>query len=100
MNFDLASSSEISDELGQRLRAHRLAQNLQQAELAARAGISERALRNIERNGPATLDNFIRIAAALGLAGNFDTLFELKPRSIKAMEKASIKRQRASRSQP
>ena len=99
MHFDLANSGEIAEELGLRLRTHRLAQNLQQAELAARAGISERALRNLERTGQATFDNFIRVVMALGLASHLDALFELRPRSIKAMEQASIKRQRASRTQ-
>lgn len=100
MHFDLATPLEIAETLGERLRANRLLQNLQQGELAARAGISERSLRNIERSGQGTLDNFIRVAIALGLAGNLDLLFELKPRSIKAMEEASVKRQRASRTKP
>src|SRR5579863_6163049 len=53
--FELATADEIACELGRRLRAHRLAQNFQQSELAARAGISERALRNLERTGRGTL---------------------------------------------
>jgi transcriptional regulator with XRE-family HTH domain len=97
MHFELASPEEAAQELGRRLRAHRLNQNLQQGELAGRAGMSERALRNLERGGQATFDNFVRVAMALGLAGELDALFELKPRSIKAMERASASRQRASR---
>lgn len=98
MNIELANSQEISRELGQRIREHRLAQNIQQDELANRAGISERALRNIERNGQATLENFLRAVMALGLAGELANVFAMKARSIKAMEAASVKRQRASRS--
>ncbi|MFM0648305.1 helix-turn-helix transcriptional regulator [Paraburkholderia bryophila] len=97
MNFELASSQEVARELGQRLREHRLAQNLQQEELASRAGISERALRNIELNGQATLDNFLRAVMALGLAGELGNVFNTKPRSIQAMEAANVRRQRASR---
>jgi transcriptional regulator with XRE-family HTH domain len=100
MHFELASHEEITHALGERLRAHRLAQNLQQEELAARAGMSGRALRNLERGGQASLDNFVKVAMALGLAGGLDALFELKPRSIRAMEQASMRRQRASRSRP
>jgi transcriptional regulator with XRE-family HTH domain len=96
MMFQLSTADEIITALGQRLREHRLAQNLQQSELAGRAGISERALRNIELGGKGTFENVIRVAQALGLAGNLDSLFDLKPRSIKAMEAASIKRKRAS----
>lgn len=97
MHFVLSTSQEIIAELGQRLRAQRLSQNLQQEELANRAGVSERALRNLERNGQATLDNFVRVVMALGLAEELGGLFELKPKSIKAMEAASVRRQRASR---
>ena len=97
MHFNLSSSQEVVAELGQRLRAQRLLQNLQQDELASRAGISERALRNIERSGRATLDNFVSVVMALGLVEELGGIFALKPKSIKAMEAASVKRQRASR---
>jgi transcriptional regulator with XRE-family HTH domain len=100
MHFELASSEEIIQALGQRLRAHRIAQNLLQEDLAARAGMSGRALRNLERGGHASLDNFIKVAMALGLAGGLATLFELQPRSIRAMEQANEQRQRAPRSRP
>ena len=39
LHFGLATTDEIAAELAMRLRAHRLAQNLQQSELAARARI-------------------------------------------------------------
>jgi transcriptional regulator with XRE-family HTH domain len=97
MHLDLATPGEIAEELGQRLRAHRLAQNLRQEELALRAGVSERAVSNIERSGQGTLDSMIRIVIALGLANHFSELFEIKTRSIRTMEAVSIKRQRASR---
>ena len=99
MRFDFATSDEIAQEFGKRLRAHRLAANLQQSELAARAGISQRTLSNFERSGRASLDAFLRIAMALGLIESMSNIFELKARSIKDMEKASQKRQRASRRQ-
>ncbi|WP_207000295.1 helix-turn-helix domain-containing protein [Trinickia mobilis] len=100
LSFDLASADEIASELGRRLRVHRLTQNFQQSELAARAGISERALRNLERTGRGTLDTFLRVTASLGLAANLSSLFELKPKTIKEMEQASVTRERASRKSP
>lgn len=99
LHFELAAPDEIAREFGSRLRAHRLAQNLKQSELAARAGVPERTLRNFERSGRASFELFLRVAIALGLIESMSCLFELKPKSIKAMEKASQKRQRASRSQ-
>ncbi|CAE6739882.1 helix-turn-helix domain-containing protein [Paraburkholderia haematera] len=95
--LELATADEIALELGQRLRTQRLAQNLQQSELAARAGVSERAVRNLERTGKATLESLLRVAMALGLAGSLSPLFDYQPKSIQAMEKASATRERASR---
>jgi transcriptional regulator with XRE-family HTH domain len=97
MQFDLSTADEIAEQFGERLRAHRLAQNLQQSELAARAGISERCLSNFERSGRGTFDVFLRIVMALGLVGAVETLFEVRPQSIRAMEEASIRRKRASK---
>ena len=97
MLFYLSTPDEIAQEIGDRIRANRLAQNLSQSELAARAGISERALRNFERSGKGTFDLFLRTTSALGLTGALSELFVLKPKSIEDMERASQKRQRASR---
>jgi transcriptional regulator with XRE-family HTH domain len=97
MQFDFATTDEIAVEFGTRIRAQRLAQNLQQSELAARAGVSERSLSNFERSGRGSFDAFLRIIMALGLIESMSPLFELKPKSIKAMEQASIHRVRASR---
>jgi transcriptional regulator with XRE-family HTH domain len=98
--FELATADEIANELGHRLRAHRLAQNFHQSELAARAGVSERALRNLELTGRGTLDTFLRVAAGLGLTGSLSELFALTPKTIKEMERASLTRERASRKSP
>lgn len=100
MLFALSTTDEIAQEFGRRLRAHRLAENLQQSELAARAGVSERSLRNFERTGQGSFDLFLRVAMALGLIESMSELFEVKSRSIKAMEQASRKRERAPRRQP
>jgi len=97
MLFSLSSSEEVAREFGNRIRAHRLMQSLQQSELAARAGISERALRNFERSGRGTFDLFLRVALALGIIDSMSNLFESKPKTIRAMELVSQKRQRAPR---
>ena len=97
LQFDMSTTDEIAAEFGLRLRAHRLAQNMQQSELAARAGISERSLSNFERSGRGTLDLVLRIAISLGLIESMSTLFEVRPKSIKAMDLFTVKRERASR---
>lgn len=100
VHFGLASSDEIAKELATRLRAYRLAQNLQQSELAERAGVSRKTLTTFEQSGKVSLDVFLRIVAALGLSESMSTLFEVKQQSIREMELAEQRRQRASRRHP
>ncbi len=102
MYFGLATTDEIAEELAKRLRAHRLAQNLQQSELAARAGISRKTLTTFEQSGKVSVEIFLRIVAALGLSDSLSTLLELKQQSIRDMELAEQvqQRKRASRRQP
>jgi transcriptional regulator with XRE-family HTH domain len=97
LQFNLSTSDEVAQEFGRRLRTLRLAENLQQSELAARAGVSERALRNFERSGKGSFDLFLRLVIALGLIDSMSSLFDARPRSIKDMEQSSRRRQRASR---
>jgi len=95
--FDLATAEEIGAELGRRLRAQRLAQNLTQQALAARAGVSRGTVRNLEGKGQASVESLLRIVGALGLGGSLSELFVLRPTSIREMEAASTSRMRASR---
>lgn len=97
LNFNLATPAEISRELGARVRHHRLTRNLRQRDLAERAGISVTSLRNIEREGPATLDAFIRVVMALGMSEQLSHLLDTRATSLKSMEQTSNVRQRAPR---
>lgn len=99
MTFNLSIPSEIQATLVQRLRIHRLAQSLSQAQLASMAGLSLGAVRKFERDGQSTLETFIRVVQTLGLVQELDTLFEYRQTSIAQMEVAQAvsKRQRAPR---
>ena len=98
LDFGFAAEHEIRTELGQRLRAQRLALGLSQAELAERAGISASTVKLIETHGRCTLENFIRAAMALGLVDQLQPLFMLQVRSIEEMERAEqAQRRRAPR---
>ena len=63
--------------LGKRARALRQARELQQAELAARAGIGAGTVTRFESTGRASLENVLRIAAVLGADEAFERLFAL-----------------------
>lgn len=98
MDFAFATAEEIAAELAQRLKAARLAQGLQQAELAVRAGVSAGTVKTLEKTGQSTLLSLIRIARPLGVVDDLNGLFERKVRSIADMEQAAQSvRQRAPR---
>lgn len=57
---------ELVAQLGQRLRALRLQRNIDQKSLAERAGISLRALKNLEGGTGSTLHSLVSVLRALG----------------------------------
>jgi transcriptional regulator with XRE-family HTH domain len=97
--FELSTSAEICAELGRRLREQRLAQNLSQAELAARAGLHRRTIENLEtKTHTASLETIVKVAVRLNVVAQLQDLFVLKVQSIAQMERAEwAKRRRASR---
>lgn len=97
-DFGLSTVDEIAQELGRRLKTARLAQGLQQGELASRAGVSRATVTALENHGRSTLNSLIRVVQALGLEQDLQPLFEFKVESIAQMEHAEAdKRQRAPR---
>lgn len=61
--------------LGTRARSLRMLLELQQREVAARAGTSLGTVIRFERTGKASIENVLRIAVALGAENAFDNLF-------------------------
>lgn len=98
LDFVLASNAEIARELGRRLRSQRLARNLQQSELAARAGVARGTVQNVEGKGQCSVESLVRIVRALGLVDDLTGLFELKAaQSIAELARTEqSRRQRAS----
>ncbi|OFZ83256.1 MAG: hypothetical protein A2583_03210 [Bdellovibrionales bacterium RIFOXYD1_FULL_53_11] len=86
LDFKMATPEEVCRELGLRLRAHRLARNIKQQELAGMAGVSTGTVKNLESHGQSSLDTLVRIAAALDLVQDFESLFEVRINSIAQME--------------
>lgn len=99
IDLKFSSMDEICLTLGSRLRAQRLAQNLQQIDLAQKAGVSKLTIINLENKGVVSLTSFIKVVRALGLIDELSTLFLMNPNSIAMMEALDIasKRKRASR---
>ena len=60
------TAEELESSLGERLRALRLMKNMDQATVAARAGISVGALKNLEGGHGTTVKTLVRVVRVLG----------------------------------
>jgi putative transcriptional regulator len=87
VDFSIASSSVIAAALGKRLEAIRLSQNIPQAELAKQAGVSRSTMTRIADGKSISLDSFIRVIKALGLADHLAAL--LPDPSVRPVEMAA-----------
>ncbi|MBN8752880.1 MULTISPECIES: helix-turn-helix domain-containing protein [Variovorax] len=86
MDFNLATPAEVCVELGERLKAARLAKGIQQAELASRAGVSRNTLLALESHGQGSMATLVRVASALGLVDQLQPLFVVRVQSIAQLE--------------
>lgn len=97
--MQLHSPLDLQHALSSLIRQQRLADNLTQVELAARAGVSLAVLRKFEQSGKISLPSFLKLAYTLRISDRlWDTLNEPPPpitlRSLLRPEPP--KRQRAS----
>lgn len=65
---------ELQQLLGERLRRLRLSRNLDQLTTAEKAGISEKALRNLEAGRGSTVETLLRVLKALDYLDGLDML--------------------------
>jgi transcriptional regulator with XRE-family HTH domain len=72
----LKTSTETIAELAQRAKSMRLAQNLTQAGLEQRSGVSLGSIKLFERTGKISFESLVKIAIALGASEGFDGLFQ------------------------
>ncbi len=63
--FTLISADQAAAKLGQKIKQHRIARNITQADLAKRTGVSERTLKRIESAGHGSLRDLMAIAIEL-----------------------------------
>src|SRR5580658_1619320 len=68
------TADELQGVLGERLRALRLSRNFAQRELAEKAGLSLRALHNLEAGAGSTVETFLRVLKALNAVDAIETL--------------------------
>jgi DNA-binding XRE family transcriptional regulator len=73
-DFSFKTPSELQFDLGRRLRRLRLSRNIDQRTVAGKAGISEKALRNLESGAGSTVETLLRTLKALGYTQGIDLL--------------------------
>jgi transcriptional regulator with XRE-family HTH domain len=92
----IANTDEWLARLGEQLSDLRLARNLGQSELAARAGVGRSAVQNLEA-GRGNLATLVRVVRALGREEWLQLLFAQSTINPLHLMPAKAKRQRASR---
>jgi transcriptional regulator with XRE-family HTH domain len=77
------TTTEIMQDLGQRCRELRLAQNLSRAGLSTRSGVSISVIRLFEATGKISLESLVKLAVPLNAIADFECLFQAKaPESV------------------
>jgi transcriptional regulator with XRE-family HTH domain len=82
MSIELKSPRDVQRELAGRFKARRLAMNLTQEGLAARAGVSWSSLKRFEYTGLIALDALLKLALVLECLGDFDGICADDGRSL------------------
>jgi putative transcriptional regulator len=97
VNYETISDQAVLADLGRRVQAYRLNANLAQAEVALKAGVSRRALQNLESGQGCTLPLLVRVLRAVGAIGQLEALLPAPgPSPIQLAKLQGRERQRAS----
>lgn len=75
VNLSLSTAGEIVKRICERLRTERLALEMTQADVAARAGIATNTVSNLEAGRNVGFDNLVRVAMVLGRSKELEGLF-------------------------
>ena len=97
-DLSFRSISELQVLLGKQLQAIRLSRNLDQITTAEKAGISEKALRNLEAGRGSTVESFLRVLKALDSLAGLELLAPKPSVSPLALLRSSKARQRVRQS--
>lgn len=99
MDLSLKNPQEIVQLLCGRLRKERMARQMTQADVAARAGVGVNTLSNLEAGRNTSFESLIRVATVLGRGAELEELFKPKLESLEDVMRyeSSAKRQRIKR---
>jgi transcriptional regulator with XRE-family HTH domain len=89
--------AELESALGENLKQLRLSRNTDQRTLAEQAGVSTRALQNLENGEGSSLQTLLKVLRALGRESWLDTIAPVATINPMAMVAKATPRQRARR---
>ncbi len=96
--MDFLSISELPARLGEQIRQLRISKNLTQFSAAEKAGISERAMKDLEAGRGSTVETLLRVLKALDSLAGLDLIVPKPTISPLAMLRHSKPRRRVRRS--
>src|SRR3984957_6700649 len=99
-DLSFKSISELQILLGEQVQALRRSRNLDQITTAEKAGISEKALRNLEAGRGSTTDSLLRVLKALDFLDGLELLAPKPSVSPLALLRTPRARQRVRQSSP
>ena len=79
LNLDTPSEKQVK--IARRAQDLRLSLHLKQSQLAERSGVTLSTLRRFEQSGEISLVSLAKIALALGVLDDLDTLFTADPKT-------------------
>ena len=74
MDQTAQTPAELQRDLGERLRRLRIGRDLSQEQLAGKAGVSLKTLRNLEHGAGSSVETLLRTLKALGVANLLEAL--------------------------
>lgn len=89
------TTTELEATLGDNLKRLRLSRNIEQRTLAEQAGVSTRALQNLENGQGSSLQTLLKVLRALGRESWIDTVAPVASVNPMAMTTHAAPRQRA-----
>ncbi|MHB1109022.1 MAG: helix-turn-helix domain-containing protein [Devosia sp.] len=98
MDLGSANSRQVIAELGRRIEKIRLSRNITQAQLAQSAGLSNRTVSRLEQGDAPSMDTFVRVMLALGLASHMEVL--LPDPDVRPVERMRLKGHERLRARP
>ena len=90
-----STPAELADMLGDGIRRSRLDRNLEQQKLAAQAGVSVRALQDLEAGKGSSVNTLLRVVGALGKESWVESLAPVATINPLTMPRHAQPRQRA-----